>query len=378
MMVASGGALKGNAQRDEPMKAAIRPRINLENRTPLQEVIPLATPMVLFVDPSSACNFQCQFCPTGDRKLIEETGRYQGVMKLEVFQKVIDDLAGFPGSIHVLRMYKDGEPLLNKNLASMVAYAKASGRVPYIDTTTNGSLITPERMKPVLDAGLDRINISVDGMTREQYLAFTRYDLDFEKFVENITWLYEHKGQCEIAIKIPGDLVTDEQKQLFLQTFGDLCDRIFIENFAPCWPDFDVEARTGVTISKGIYAQPTGDTDTCPYIFYGMSVNSDGQVSACFLDWSRSLLIGDTRTEPLSAIWNSDRMNELRMLHLEGRRREHSICGSCKQLSHCLPDNIDMYRPMLLERTREHLYRSGPARSVRRLPIVDTRTALAK
>lgn len=99
------------------MKAQVKPRINLEDRTPLQNVIPLATPMIVFVDPASACNFSCTFCPTGHRDLIKETGRFVGRMKLEVFQKVIDDLADFNQPIKVLRMYKDGEPFLNKDLA---------------------------------------------------------------------------------------------------------------------------------------------------------------------------------------------------------------------------------------------------------------------
>ena len=75
------------------MKAELKPRINLENRTPLETVIPLSTPFVIFVDPASACNFKCTFCPTGHRDMIAETGRFQGAMKLDVFKKVIDDLA---------------------------------------------------------------------------------------------------------------------------------------------------------------------------------------------------------------------------------------------------------------------------------------------
>ncbi len=35
------------------MKAKLKPRINLENRTKLEEVIPLSTPFILFVDPSN-------------------------------------------------------------------------------------------------------------------------------------------------------------------------------------------------------------------------------------------------------------------------------------------------------------------------------------
>ena len=119
------------------MKAQIKPRINLEGRTPLETVIPLSTPFVVFVDPASACNFQCTFCPTGLRDMIRDTGRYQGAMRFELFTKIIDDLDAFERPIRVLRLYKDGEPFLNKRLADMIAYAKASGRVEYIDTTTN-------------------------------------------------------------------------------------------------------------------------------------------------------------------------------------------------------------------------------------------------
>ena len=99
------------------MKARLEPRINLVGRTPLETVIPLATPFIVFVDPASSCNFKCTFCPTGHRDMIAETGRFQGVMKLELFQKIVDDLSAFEKPIKVLRMYKDGEPFLNKRFA---------------------------------------------------------------------------------------------------------------------------------------------------------------------------------------------------------------------------------------------------------------------
>ncbi len=330
------------------MKAQLKPRINLEGRTPLETVIPLATPFVVFVDPASACNFKCTFCPTGHRDMIADTGRFQGAMKLDVFKKIVDDLGAFDQRIKVLRMYKDGEPFLNKRLADMVGYAKQSGHVEYIDTTTNGSLLTPDRIGPVLQAGIDKINISVDGMTEETYARFTGFKFDFKAFVENVKWVHANKGQCEIVVKIPGELITEAQRQEFFDTFGDHCDRIFVENFAPCWPEFDIEKHTGVKITKGIYQQEVGDTDTCPYIFYGYSVNADGLVSSCFLDWGRKLVIGDVRQQSMKEIWNSDLMNALRLQHLEGRRRQNGVCGNCGQLSHCLPDNIDPYRTLLL------------------------------
>lgn len=337
------------------MKAQIKPRINLEDRTRLEDVIPLPAPMILFVDPASACNFECTFCPTGDKNLIKETGRFVGRMDFDLYRKVINDLDAFDRPVKVLRLYKDGEPFLNKNLARMVEYAKSSGRVGYIDTTTNGALLEPERVGPVLEAGLDRINISVDGLSRDQYIRFTKFDFDFDAFVENVKWLYANKGNCEIAIKIPGELISESQRQEFYDIFGNHCDRISIENFAPCWPEFDVESRTGVRITQGIYNQPVTETETCPYIFYSMSVNADGLVSSCFLDWGRKLIVGDARTVSLKEIWNSDAFDRLRLLHLEGRRGDHPVCSQCGQLSHCLPDNIDPYRQELLRKFESYV-----------------------
>ena len=178
---------------------------------------------------------------------------------------------------------------------------------------------------------------------------FTKANFDFEGFVTNVRWLYENKGDCEIVVKIPGELIPEAQRQEFFDTFGNYCDRIFVENFAPCWPEFDIEAHTGVKIEKGIYQQDVTPTDTCPYIFYGYSVNADGLVSSCFLDWGRKLVIGDVREQSMKEIWNSDKMNALRLQHLEGRRCENGVCGDCGQLTHCLPDNVDEFRPTLLD-----------------------------
>ena len=339
------------------MKAKIEPRINLYDRTPLETVIPLATPYIVFVDPASNCNFKCTFCPTGHRDMIKETGRYQGLLKFDIFKKVIDDLSDFESNIKVLRLYKDGEPFLNKRLADMVAYAKQSGRVDFIDTTTNGTFITPDRLGPVLEAGLDKINISVDGMDEKTYLEFTGVKFDIQQFRDNVRWLYANKGKCEVVVKIPGDIITEAQKTEFFEVFGDHADRIFVENFAPCWPNFDTEKHTGVKIQKGIYQQEVGETDMCPYIFYGYSVNSDGQVSSCFIDWERKLIIGDVRFQTMKEIWNSELMNSLRYQHLEGKRKQNPVCGNCGQLSHCLPDNIDAHRIALRDKFRREVPR---------------------
>ncbi len=335
------------------MKAAIKPRINQENRTRLEEVIPLQTPMVLFVDPSSSCNFRCRFCPNGDATLLKQSGRWQGQMEMELFERIVRDLQEFDHPLKVLRLYKDGEPFLNRNFAAMVRHAKRSGVCDTIDTTTNGFFLSPDTVRPVIDAGLDRINISVNGLSEEQFLSFTEVRVDFERYLDNIRQLYAMKGSCEVCVKIAGDFLTDEEKERFYTLFGDCADRIFIENVAPCWPEFDIEDRLGITMDKGIYDQPLTEVRTCPYIFYSLSVNADGTVSLCFLDWARKLVVGDVRTKRLKEIWNDRPLYHHRIAHLSGNRMGNPTCAACGQLSHCMPDNIDPYADQLLSKIKE-------------------------
>ena len=331
------------------MKAEVKPRIELENRTKLETVIPLATPFVIFVDPADICNFKCTFCPTGDKDLMKSVGRPLKVMKFDLYTKIIDDIAEFDQKIKVLRLYKDGEPLLNKKLPQMIKYAKDKGVADKIDTTTNASALTNERSLALIEAGLDRINISIYGVNEKQYKEFSKVNIDFKKIVENVKFFYENRKQCEVLVKINGDTLTKDEKQFFLDTFGDYCDKIFIEHIMGCWPEFEIK---GVDINDefGIYGQEIKEVSVCPYVFYAFSINSDGSVSTCFLDWARKLIIGNANTQSVKSIWFGEGMKEYRKMFLEGGRKEHPVCKDCGQLTHGMPDNIDKHSEKLLKK----------------------------
>lgn len=325
-------------------------RIDLKNRTKLETVIPLSTPFIINVDPADSCNFQCGFCPTGDRKLMKEIGRPLKTMDFDLFKKIIDDINEFDNPIKVLRLYKDGEPLVNPNFAKMVAYAKQSNKILKIDTTTNASLLTPQRSLEIIEAGLDKINISVEGINAEQYMSFSKYKIDFDKFVENVRFFYENKKQCEVVIKINGDILSKEDKEFFISTFKNIADGVYIEHIMSCWPNFELRNGLEVNQEVALYGQEIAEVSVCPYVFYSFSINSDGQASICFLDWSRNLLIGDAKIQNVKDIWISKEMRNYQKMFLKHERKNHPICKNCGQLSHGMPDNIDEYASTLLER----------------------------
>ena len=73
----------------------------------------------------------------------------------------------------------------------MIKYAKDSSKVEYIILLLM-SLLTHPNIEQVINAGLDKVNISIDGMTEETYKTFTKFDVDF-KMVENIKYFYSIK-----------------------------------------------------------------------------------------------------------------------------------------------------------------------------------------
>lgn len=332
------------------MKAKVKSKLNLENRNKLEDVIPLKTPYLLYLDPSSLCNFKCEFCPSGHKHLVDNAGYKRSIMDFDLFKKIIDDLDEFENPIKVLRMNKIGEPLMNKKIVEMVDYAKKSGRVEYIDFATNGGLFDREIMKGLIDAKIDRINFSVEGMNAQHYKKYCKVDFDFDKFVENIKWLYSNKGNCEIVIKIPSNYLTEQEKKDFYETFGNYCDRIFIENLTSIWPGFEITDYCDIPIEEtSQYGEDQVDKDVCSYIFYTLVVNADGTVSACCPDWEQKLIWGDTKTQSLKEIWNSKILRDFQIQHLKGDRVKNETCGQCKHIKFCQVDNIDPHKDKILK-----------------------------
>ena len=335
------------------MKARIIPRIDLHDREELRRALPLRTPYVIHIDPCDVCNFHCRFCPSGDGALMQKTtGRGFGPMKYDTYCSIVDSLAEFDDPIRVLRLYKEGEPLLHPRFADMVRYAKASGHCLRVDTTTNASLLTPELSLAIVDAGLDRINISVEGVNARQYRDFSGVTLDYDRFVENIAFFHAHKGGCEMNIKINGDTLTPEQEAKFYADFGDITDGISVEHTIDYWPKFDgmrVDYDEGVSLLGG----QAGEVQVCPYVFYEMCINSDGSYSLCRFDWNHAMPLQQHVSFPPTPrkIWDSITLWNFQQSFLRKERKMLSVlsCPKCGILKQGVPEDLDAYAEEILD-----------------------------
>jgi len=329
------------------------PRIDIHDRIELKNSLPLRTPYVIHIDPSDTCNFRCKFCPSGNPELMSRTrGRGHGPMDLEVYKGIIDSLREFPDPVRVIRLYKEGEPLVNRHFAEMVRYAKASPKVLRVDTTTNASLLTPQRSLEIIDAGLDRLNISVEGITADQYRDFSGHKMDYQQFVDNIAFFYAHKGKCEMNIKINGDILTPEQEETFYRTFGNITDGISVERTIEYWPkfqDMQVEFDEGVSLLGG----QSREVQVCPYVFYEMCINSDGTYSLCRFDWNHAMLLDKHVSAPATPkkVWDSIVLWNFQQQFLRKERKLMTVlsCPKCGILKQGVPEDLDEFSEEILE-----------------------------
>jgi MoaA/NifB/PqqE/SkfB family radical SAM enzyme len=328
------------------MNAKIATRIDL-NRRDLAKLLPLDTPLSLSIDPASICNFKCGFCACGRANRQNwAPHRKVGVLEWELFCGIIDGMR-FPQQIKALHLYKEGEPLLNPRLADMVAYAKLGGVAERVDFTTNAALLMPDKGRELVAAGLDRVNISIEGLDDEGYKRNSGVNFSFETIVENVRSLYECREQLRIFVKIPQEFLGTHTTNEFYDTFGDMCDEIAVEHLSNCWPEFEYD--TGDAQASNVNGLDVTPNEICPLLFYHMTVNSDGTASACYVDWNRKLIIGDAKTETLTDIWTGTALATLRRAHLNLCRDTFSPCANCGELRLNQIDSVDADRLHLLK-----------------------------
>lgn len=113
------------------------------------------------------CNLRCRYCMPEDgicKKSHEEM--------LTEDEMILAVKAAASLGIHKLRI-TGGEPLVKKNILSICRRAAAVPGIREVCITTNGTLL-PLMAKPLREAGVSRVNISLDTLDRDKYAHITR------------------------------------------------------------------------------------------------------------------------------------------------------------------------------------------------------------
>lgn len=100
-----------------------------------------------------SCNLACSHCRASSKY-----GAYPDELSTEECFKLIDEIVSFAKPVIILT---GGEPLLRKDIFEIIAYGKKQGLTMVM--APNGMLLSDENVKKIIDSGIKRISVSLDG-----------------------------------------------------------------------------------------------------------------------------------------------------------------------------------------------------------------------
>ncbi len=120
----------------------------------------------LRVSITDRCNFRCKYCmPTHDFKML----RHQDILSYEEIIFAVNTFAQL--GINKIRV-TGGEPLVRKNIEFFLKELKEIKGIKEVTLTTNGSLLE-KLASQIYEAGIKRINISLDSLKPDRYTYIT-------------------------------------------------------------------------------------------------------------------------------------------------------------------------------------------------------------
>lgn len=263
-------------------------------------------PEIVQIESTNICNAKCVFCPRDDMH------RRQGIMSVELFQKIVDECVDL-GITHV-RMHNYGEAFIDKQLVDKVRYAKQKG-VKEVGVISNGSLITEEIARGMIEAGLDAINISVDASGKEVFES-TRLGLKYDKVIANIERLVRLRtGSGKRRPKLILSFVRQNNsadEQAFIEHWRAIADKVHVT---------DLHNWAGTLNTESDVNYP------CYRPWLTFTVLWDGRVSLCCADFDGKIILGDLNTHSIADIWNAEPYRNARRQHLESGGPD--ICRAC-------------------------------------------------
>lgn len=267
----------------------------------------LTLPSYYIVEPTNVCNFRCPICPNS----LTENRAASGMMSLDLFDSILNQISD---KAKVIQLYWMGEPLLNENIYHMIKDCKCRTQAKVM-ISTNGSLLSSEVTKRLVDCGLDEIIVSMDACESQEIYGKIRVGGDIEILNENIEYLILNKGNMSVVLQFIDLYSNQSEKEKFISKWNAFDCKIEISclyTWANQIPSLNLASDNLSPVLKKKRVP-------CADLWNKIAIHWDGHISACCFDYANKLILGDCSNTSLAAIWNSDFANKLREQHLQGK-----------------------------------------------------------
>lgn len=290
-------------------------------------------PISLSIEPTTACNLRCPECPSGLRSFTRPTGK----ITPQLFQKVVDELES---TLLYLIFYFQGEPFLHPDLLDMIRYASQKGI--YTATSTNAHFLTDDMARKVVESGLDRMIISIDGASQETYEAYrktgqldkvlegTKQLLKWRKQLRsrtpNVVWQFLVVRPNEHEIPVIRKMATDYGVDRLAFKTAQIYD---YEHGNPLIPSLARYSRY-TQQTDGTYRLKNHILNECWKMWHSCVMTWDGKVVPCCFDKDARYALGNARDTAFRNIWNSEAYDAFRDTLFQSRD-QIDMCKNCTE-----------------------------------------------
>lgn len=322
-----------------------------KDRIPLGKLAPLRTPLRMAISTSEICNIKCRYCFRSVSNTIDSGYTTEKFMSWDIFKLIVKQTKEFIPGVKKIFFNVTGEPLCNNELSNMIKYFKEEIPEPVTSIQTNGLLLNEEIARNLSDSGLDNIMISLQGISKEKYKSICGANIDLEKFISNIAYLYEIKNKLKLYVKIPDISLDTGDEILFHNIFDSICDQAVVERIVPDFAEVDyskIEGIAGETTNR--FGSDYGKQKVCPYAFYSLAITTNGEVYPC-IQSKPPYSMGNINNNSLIEIWNGKIWIDL--LKKKLTKSPIQNCDTCSTGSGCVKsqeDIIDPYCEEILQR----------------------------
>ena len=281
---------------------------------------------------NGGCNYKCTMCPQAD-------GREKDFLKklpLNVMEKVLDDAMQY--GLESVSLHGSGEPTLNKDMPEVVKLVKARG-IKCL-SFTNGSKLTGDLSKRLIDAGIDVLRVSAIGFDRQSYATWMSQDI-FEEVRENVKRFVninkKQGGKSEIHLY---HLITDPaqaDKEIlayqrnWIEYTGALGEIWMMHNWSGSYDSPYHRDKVAKSKRKRSCGRPF--SPLLQIRAGGLDGHHAAAVACCMvLGKDSEAVLGHLDTASIQEIVEGEAYTKLRKAHTEENFDDISYCKNCDQL----------------------------------------------
>lgn len=294
-------------------------------------------PTFVSIETCNRCNLHCPECAVG--KNLTTTKNFS--LDMDLYISLLDEIGD---KLLNTIFYFQGEPLLNKNFDKYILEAKKYNI--YTQLSTNAQITSDETIDKIIYSKLDRIIISIDGITEENYQKY-RIGGKLIRVIEFIEKLNSRKKELKSKYPlIEAQFIVFRNNEKEIDDFklaakkwgvnfislksAFLCDP---NKSSHLIPSIDKYSRYRFEEKLGMWINKNKNKSVCSRAWSGAVINSDGEVLPCCFDKISTYSYGQlnySNGNSFINLWKGIKATEFRkrLLH---NRAYIDICNSCNE-----------------------------------------------